>query len=287
MRISLLAPLLIAALLAAMGSFYVVNEGQTAIVLNLGRVVRSDIGPGPHFKIPIIESARIFDRKLNVVSSAPERYFTADKQDVDLDFFVVGRIKDARAFYRATAGVESEAVKRLAPIIKNALTGEINSLSLRDVVSGDRAKVVQEQLATINRSASTLGMEIADIRIKRIDLPQDSNVLESVYNQMRSQRLQVANQRRAEGVEQAQTIRAKADADRQVLVAEAERDAQKLRGEGDAQAAGLYAAAANKDPAFFAFQRSLDAYRKSFAGGDALIVLDRNDPFLRYLRDDN
>ena len=286
MKPSLWIPAIVIALFALLGSVYIVNEGQSAIVLNLGRVTRWDIGPGLHFKVPLLETAKIFDRKLQVLDSKPERFYTADKQGVDLDFFAIGRISDVRAFYRATGGVEKDAIDRLAPIIKNSLTGEINALTLPEVVSGDRSKVVQAKLATINRGAKTLGVQITDIRIKRIELPQDSNVLDSVYNQMRSQRLQVANQRRAEGVEQAQTIRAKADADQQVLVAEAERDAQKLRGEGDAEAARIYAQAYGRDPGFYAFHRSLEAYRKSFGDGNAVIVLERNDPFLQYLRND-
>ena len=284
MKFSAWIPLAIALVLGVFGSVYVVSEGESAIVLNLGKVVRSDVGAGLHFKIPFVESARVFDRRLQVLDANPERYLTSDKQDISLDFFAVGRISDVRTFYRATGGDEEVAVQRLAPIIKNALTGEINSRTLQQVVSGDREKVVARQLDSINRGASTLGVKIVDIRIKRIDLPQDSNVVGSVYNQMRSQRLQVASQLRAEGLELAQAIRAKADRDKQVIVAEAERDAQKMRGQGDAEATRLYAEAANKDPAFFAFQRSLDAYRKAFGNGDTVIVLDRNDPFLQYLR---
>lgn len=286
MKLSAWVPPLIIVLLALFGSMYVVNEGQSAIVLNLGKVVRNDVGPGLHFKIPFVESARVFDRRLQVLDANPERYLTSDKQDISLDFFAIGRIADVRAFYRATGGDESVAVQRLAPIIKNALTGEINSRTLQQVVSGDREKVVAKQLDSINRGASTLGVKIVDIRIKRVDLPEDSNVLKSVYDQMRSQRQQVASQLRAEGVEQAQTIRAEADRQQQVLLAEAERDAQKLRGEGDAGAAAIYASAYGRDPAFYAFHRSLEAYRKSFADGNAVIVLDRNDPFLQYLRSD-
>ena len=286
MRFSAWIPLAIALLLAMMGSVYVVSEGQSAIVLNLGKVVRSDVGPGLHFKVPFVESARVFDRRLQVLDANPERYLTQDKQDISLDFFAIGRIADVRTFYRATGGDEEVAVQRLAPIIKNALTGEINSRTLQQVVSGDREQVVARQLGSINRGAGTLGVRIVDIRIKRVDLPEDSNVLKSVYDQMRSQRQQVASQLRAEGVEQAQTIRAEADRQQQVLVAEAERDAQKLRGEGDAQAAAIYAAAYGKDPGFYAFHRSLEAYRKSFADGNAVIVLDRNDPFLQFLRSD-
>ena len=286
MKLSAWVPPLIIVLLALFGSMYVVSEGQSAIVLNLGKVVRNDVGPGLHFKIPFVESARVFDRRLQVLDANPERYLTSDKQDISLDFFAIGRIADVRAFYRATGGDESVAVQRLAPIIKNALTGEINSRTLQQVVSGDREKVVAKQLDSINRGASTLGVKIVDIRIKRVDLPEDSNVLKSVYDQMRSQRQQVASQLRAEGVEQAQTIRAEADRQQQVLLAEAERDAQKLRGEGDASAAAIYASAYGRDPAFYAFHRSLEAYRKAFADGNAVIVLDRGDPFLQYLRSD-
>ena len=286
MKLSAWVPPLIIVLLALFGSMYVVSEGQSAIVLNLGKVVRNDVGPGLHFKIPFVESARVFDRRLQVLDANPERYLTSDKQDISLDFFAIGRIADVRAFYRATGGDEEVAVQRLAPIIKNALTGEINSRTLQQVVSGDREKVVAKQLDSINRGASTLGVKIVDIRIKRVDLPEDSNVLKSVYDQMRSQRQQVASQLRAEGVEQAQTIRAEADRQQQVLLAEAERDAQKLRGEGDAQAASIYAQAANKDPGFYAFQRSLEAYRASFKDGNTVIVLDKDDPFLQYMKSD-
>ena len=155
-------------------------------------------------------------------------------------------------------------MQRLAPIIRDSLRNEINARSLQEVVSGDRTTVIGKQLDAINQGAGTLGVKIVDIRIKRIELPQDSNVVGSVYDQMRSQRLQVASQLRAEGVELAQAIRAKAERDRAVILAEAERDAQKLRGEGDAEATRMYAQAANKDPGFYAFQRSLDAYRASF-----------------------
>jgi membrane protease subunit HflC len=287
MRLSLWIPVALVALFMLFGSVFVVQEGRSAVVLNLGRVVRTDLKPGLHFKVPLVERALVFDRRLQVLSADPERYLTADKQDVSLDFFAVGQIVDLRAFYRATGGDEAVAQQRLAPIIKNALTGEINSRTLRQVVSGDRAQAVHDQLNLINRGAKSLGVKIVDIRIKRIDLPQDNeNVIDSVYNQMRSQRQQVASQRRAEGVEQAQSIRAKADADSQILIAEAERDAQKLRGEGDAEAARIYGAAANADPGFYAFQRSLEAYRQSFKSGDAVIVLDKDDPFLQYMRSD-
>jgi len=273
-------------LLLLLGSVFVVSEGQSALVLNLGKVVRSDIGPGLHFKLPLVESARVYDTKLQVLSADPERYLTSEKKDVSVDFFAIGRIENVRDFYRATGGDERVATERLAPIIKDALRNEINAHTLQEVVSGDRAKVLATQLVAINKGAATLGVKISDIRIKRIDLPTGGEVIEQVYRRMRAQRQQVASRLRAEGEELSQKIRSEADRQQAVIAAEAERDAQKLRGEGDAEAARIYAEAANRDPAFYAFQRSLEAYRKSFVGGDSVIVLERNDPFLQYMRSD-
>jgi modulator of FtsH protease HflC len=286
MRLSFWAPIAAAALLLLFGSVFVVREGHTAIVLNLGRVVRSDIGPGLHFKLPLIESSRVFDQRLLVLPAEPERYLTSERKDVSVDFFAVGKIQDSRAFYRATGGNEFDAVERLAPIIKDSLRNEINARTLSQVVAGERDKIIGAQLNTINKGAATLGIRIVDLRIKQIDLPTDSRVIDDVYNRMRAQRQQVASKLRAEGEEQANQIRAQADRDSAVILAEAERDAQKLRGEGDAEAARLYGNAASADPGFFAFQRSLDAYRASFKDGDAVIVLDKDDPFLQYMRSD-
>jgi len=276
----------VAVVLALLGSVYVVNEGQSAIVLNLGRVVRSDIGPGLHFKWPLVETARVFDRRLQVLDAEPERYLTSERKDVAVDFFAIGRIQDVRAFYRATGGNEETAITRLAPIIKDSLRNEINSRTLSQVVSGDRALIVNKQLDAINKGAATLGVRIVDLRIKQIDLPTDSKVIADVYSRMRAQRQQVASRLRAEGEEQAASIRANADRDKVVIVADAERDAQKLRGEGDAEAARIYGEAANRDPGFYAFQRSLEAYRASFGDGNTVIVLDKDDPFLQYMKTD-
>lgn len=286
MKASTLASVAVALLLLLLGSVFVVREGQTAIVLNLGKVVRVDLPPGLHFKVPLIESARIFDRRLQVLDAEPERYLTSERKDVSVDFFALGLIEDASVFFRATGGDESIAIQRLAPIIKDALRNEINQRTLQQVVSSDRVQVIRDQLAAINEGASTVGIRIVDLRIKQIDLPTDSDVIGQVYRRMRAQRQQVASRLRAEGEEQALLIRATADRDRAVVLAEAERDAQKLRGEGDAEAARIYAGAANRDPAFFAFQRSLDAYRKAFEDGEGVMVLERNDPFLQYLRND-
>ena len=178
------------------------------------------------------------------------------------------------------------ASSRLAPIITDSLRNEINSRTLQQLVSGDRAELIASQLGAINKASREFGMQIVDLRLKQIDLPTDSQVITDVYERMRAQRRQVASKLRAEGEEQARTIRAEADRESTVLVAEAERDGQKLRGEGDAEAAKLYARAASADPGFYAFYRSLEAYRAAFADGKGVIVLDRNDPFLQYLKSD-
>jgi len=181
-------------LLVLFGSVFVVNESQTAIVLNLGKVVRSDIKPGLHFKVPFIEQVRKFDRRLLTLDDNPERYLTSEKKDVEVDFFVKWRIKDVTAFYRATSGGNEEAAaQRLTPIVKNALRNDINQLTLQQVVSSGRNELTQRLLKSINAGAATLGIEVVDVRIKRINFPQDSKILNSVFERMSSERQQVAN----------------------------------------------------------------------------------------------
>ena len=278
--------LVIVVLLGLMGSVYVVREGQVALVLNLGRVARTDIGPGLHFKIPLIESARVFDRRFYTAEFQPERYLTSERKDVSVDFVAVAYISNVGDFFRATGGIEEIANDRLAPIVRDSLRNEINARTLTQLVSGNRTELIEKQLPGINQGAQTLGLNVIDIRFKQIELPTDSDVIAQVYDRMRAERKQVASRLRAEGEEQARIVRAEADRERVVLLAEAERDAQLLRGEGDAEATRIYGQAANRDPAFYAFQRSLEAYRASFADGEGMIVLERNDPFLQYLRSD-
>ncbi|MFY2764220.1 protease modulator HflC [Arenimonas sp. MALMAid1274] len=279
--------LIVAGLLGLMGSVYVVNEGQTAIVLNLGKVVRSDVEPGLHFKWPLVEEVTKFDRRILTLDDAPERYLTSEKKDVSVDFFVKWRIDDVSTFYRAASGGNEEAAKlRLTPIIKDALRQEINRLSLQDVVSGARVDLTARLLEATKDGAATLGIEIVDIRIKRINLPEDGNILSSVFERMRAERTRVANQLRAEGTEGADEIRSEAERERQVILAEAERDAQRVRGAGDARAAELAAAAYGQDAEFYAFYRSLEAYRNSMADGQSVLVLDPDSEFLKYFGND-
>lgn len=275
----------VAVLFVAAESTFVVREGQTAIRVQLGRIVETGYAPGLHFKLPFVQSSMHFDKRVLNLDSAPERYLTSEKKDVNIDFFVKWRIVDAGKFYVAVTGDEMRAQQRIAPIVKEGLRTAVNSRTLQELVSGGRADVTEHLVSEANRATQSLGIEIVDLRIKRIDLPEDGTVIGSVYERMKSERKKVANQLRAEGSEMAKTLRADADRQVQVIGAEAYRDAQKTRGEGDAQASKIYAAAYGRDPGFYSFFRSLEAYRTSFDQGNGTLVLDPRSEFLRYLMD--
>lgn len=273
----------LAAVILLFSSLFIVNESQTAIVLNLGKVVRSDLKPGLHFKVPFIEQVRKFDRRLLTLDDNPERYLTVEKKDVEVDFFVKWRIKDVTAYYRATSGGNEEAAaQRLTPIIKNTLRNDINSFTLQNLVSGERTQLAQRLLKPINLGAATLGIEVVDIRIKRINFPKDAKIRDQVLDRMRSERKQVANALRAEGFAESERIRAEAERESQVILADAQREAQKVRGEGDAEVARISAAAYGQDADFYAFYRSLEAYKASFADGKSTMVVDPDSEFLKY-----
>ena len=264
------------------GSMYIVGENQLALQFQFGRIVRTDIAPGLHFKLPVVQTVLLFDRRILTLDAQPERYLTQEKKDVSVDYFATWRIKDVRRYYTATLGSETSAEQRLTPIVVEALRTTINQRQLQDIVALDRNNLGGEMLRQVNRITQTsLGMEVVDIRIKRIDLPEDSNVLGTVYDRMRAERSRVALQLRAEGDEESSKIRAEAERQRQVIAAEAERDAQQLRGEGDGQAAATGAQAYGQDPEFYGFYRSLQAYRTAFGGKDVL-VLDPDSELLRY-----
>ena len=276
------------ALLLVGGSLYTVNQGQTAIVLRLGEVVREEVQPGLRLKMPLVDTARMFDRRLLTLTAENKRYLTSEQQDVQVDYFVAWRIADVTQYYRAAGGgIEEQAIARLSPIVEDALRNLINRSTLRQLAEAGRGDVTTELVAQINRGAGTLGIEVSDVRIKRIDLPDDTSggaesVLDRVYNRMRADRQEVATRTRAEGQERAELIRANADKQRQVILANAERDAAKIRGEGDARAAEIFAAAHGRNPEFYAFHRSLEAYRKALADGQTTLILDQDSEFFDY-----
>lgn len=271
--------------LVASSSMFVVREGQDALVLQFGRIVSSELGPGLHFKIPIMQEARVFDHRILSLDAQPERYFTSEKKSVNVDFYVKWQIANTSNYYRATGGLEVNANQRLAPIIKNALRFEFNERPLDELISGGRKDITREVLAEADKATrKNLGITVIDVRIKRIDLPEE--VSESVYNRMRAERKNLANELRSTGQEESEKIRSDADRQRQVLVADAEGQAAGIRGEGDAQAAGIYAKAYDEDRSFFDFYRSLTAYRKAFGDGHSVMVLEPDSTFLRYFSDE-
>ncbi len=272
------------AVLLGFNSAYVVHEGQSALVTQFGRIVRTGDTPGLHFKLPLIQQAILFDNRILTLEAQPERYFTSEKKSVNVDFYVKWRIADNAVYYRATAGAELQAANRLSPIVKDALRFEFNARTLQELIAGGRKDITERvRKQTDNAARKSLGIAVVDVRIKRIDLPDE--VSESVYKRMRAERSQLANELRYTGQQAADTIQADADRQRQVILADAERDAAKTRGEGDAQAAAIYAQAYGQDPEFFAFYRSLSAYRTSFQDGKGVLVLKPDSEFLKYFND--
>ncbi|MGF6493330.1 membrane protease subunit HflC [Luteibacter sp. 621] len=274
----------VALVLLGFNSVFVVKEGQNALLLQFGRIVRSDYQPGLHFKVPLAQQAVLFDNRILGLDAPPERYFTKEKKTVAVDFYVKWRIADNAAYYRATAGDPTAAIGRLTPVVKDALRDEFNSRPLEELISGGRKDItghVRERTDAVARK--TLGVSIVDVRIKRIDLPEE--VSGSVYKRMRTERTRLANELRSTGQENAQKIHADADRQRAVILADANRDATSVRGDGDAKAAAIYASAYGQDPEFFAFYRSMAAYRKAFADGKSTLVLKPDSEFLRYLND--
>lgn len=270
------------AVLVLANSLFVVNEREFAALFRLGAITRADIQPGLHFKVPFIETVRRFDKRLLTLEALPERYLTSEKKDVSVDFFVRWRIADVARFYQATGGNEENALARLNPIVKEAVRNEFNQRTLAEVVADIRSNLTDVLRTKSDDAATQLGIDIIDLRIKRIELPEDSEVIDSVFLRMREERRRVANELRAEGQEAAEEVRAEANRQRNVILANAERDAQRLRGEGDSRASEIYAAAYGADAEFYGFYRSLQAYRHTFSSGDDLMVLDRDSEFFRY-----
>tara|TARA_B100000953_G_scaffold158490_1_gene131056 strand:- start:956 stop:1828 length:873 start_codon:yes stop_codon:yes gene_type:complete len=260
---------------------FTVNERELAIKLQVGEVVRSDYEPGIHLKIPFIQSVRKFPKRILTISDRPDRIFTAERLALQVDFFVKWRIIDSVQFYISTGGSQSLANNRLSEIIKNAIVTEFGKRSVQEAISVERAELIKDMLATASSAAQGLGVELIDVRVKQVEFPDD--VRNSVYQQMREERARIAAERRAEGMEISEQKKSTADKERTIILADANKDSQIIRGEGDASAADIYASAYNQDPEFYAFYRSIDAYRNSLGRSGDLMVIDPNNEFFRYL----
>jgi modulator of FtsH protease HflC len=262
---------------------FVVQEYEVAIKLRLGEIVSDDYRPGIHFKIPLINQIKTFDRRIQTLDSQPERFLTIEKKDVIVDSYAKWRIANAAQFYRSTGGNSARTSRLLSERINTSLRDEFGKRTIQEVVSDDRLALMQILTNDVNTNAGDLGVEVLDIRVKKIDLPPE--VSESVYQRMRAERERVARDLRAKGSEAAERIRADADRQRTVIVAEAYRESEQIRGEGDARSSAIYAEAFNQDPAFYAFYRSLNAYRTTFGKGGDMMVLQPDSDFFRFFRE--
>lgn len=265
-------------------SVFTVDQRQYAVVFQLGAIRTVLSEPGLAMKWPLVQNVRFYDKRiLTLDTPEPERFITAEKKPVLVDAYVKWRIHNVRKFYESlSGGDEVVAASRLAPIINSSLREEFGKRSVHDVVSGERDKIMAEVLRKTDADVRNMGIQIVDVRIKRIELP--AAVSESVYGRMDTERKRVANELRSLGAAEAEKIKADADRQREVVIAEAYRDAQKIKGEGDAKAAATYGQAFGQNPEFYAFYRSLEAYRASFKSKNDVLVVEPNSDFFKYLK---
>lgn len=273
----------IAGLILLALSLFTVDQRQAALVFQLGEIVGVKKEPGLYFKIPLLQNVRYFDiRILTLDATTPERFITSEKKNVLVDYFVKWRIIDVERFYVSFNGDEARAVNRLAQTVNDGMRAEFGRRTVHDVVSGERDSIMEVLRKKADADARRFGVQVTDVRIKRVDLPTE--VSESVYRRMEAERKRVANELRSTGAAEAEKIRADADRQREVIIAEAYRDAQRIKGEGDARAAAIYAEAFGRNAEFYAFYRSMEAYRSSFRGKNDVLVLQPNSDFFRYMK---
>ena len=272
----------IAAVAVFVGSFslFTVDEREQAIMFRLGEIVKSDFEPGLHFKMPIVNNVRKFDGRILTVDSAPEDFLTSEKKNVTVDTFVKWRIVHAADYFTSMGGDERRAANRISQIVKDGMRNEFGKRTIKEAVSGERAQIMSNLQVNTNKQVKPFGIEVVDVRIKRIDLPRD--VSESVYQRMEAERARVAKDFRSRGAEEAERIRADADRQREIISAEAYRDAEAIKGQGDAQAAAIYAEAFTKNDEFYAFYRSMDAYKAAFNSKNDLVVVKPDAEFFKY-----
>ncbi len=261
---------------------FIVSERERAVLLRFGEVVNADVQPGLHFRLPIVNKVRKFDGRLLTLDARKQRYLTLEKKALIVDSYIKWRIAAVEKFYTATSGDEFVAQRLLTSRVDTGLRNQFGKRTMHEVVSGERDQLMVELTRELNRVAlDELGIEVVDVRVKKIDLPPE--VSSSVFNRMASERERIAREYRAQGREVAQAIEADADRQKVIIEAEAYRDAEKVRGEGDATAAAIYADAFNRDPEFYAFSRSLTAYKSSFGKGNDMMIIDTDSEFFEYL----
>jgi membrane protease subunit HflC len=282
-RINLLLIIGVFVAIAIRMSVFTVDAREHAVKFRIGRIVQSDYEPGLHFKMPFFENvARYPNRVLIYDEDSRERFLTGEKKNLIVDYFVNWRVVDPAQYYRAVSADEATAEQRLAAIVKEGIRAAIGRRTLQEVVSAERTELMQEMLVLVQERSPELGIEVVDVRVKRIDLAEE--VSESVFSRMRQERLAVATQLRAEGEEEYVRVRADAERQRTVILAEAYRDAERIRGAGDARASEIYAAAYEQDSDFYSFYRSMQAYRESIGSDQDILVLQPDSEFFKFLQ---
>ena len=282
-RLNLLLIVAVIAVIVIRMSVFTVDTREHAVKFQVGRIVRSDYMPGLHFKIPFFENVATYPKTImNYDEDTEERFLTGEKKNLIVDYFVTWRIVDPGQYYRSVRGDEAAAEQRLSAIVKEGIKAAISQRTLQEVVSAERTELMQEMVVQVRERSPELGIEVIDVRVKRIDLSPE--VSDSVYNRMRQERSAVATQWRAEGEEEYERVRADADRQRTVILAEAYRDAERIRGAGDARAAEIYAQAYSKDRDFYAFYRSMQAYREAIGKDQDVLVLQPDSEFFKYLQ---
>jgi membrane protease subunit HflC len=282
-RLNLLLIVAVIAVIVIRMSVFTVDTREHALKFQVGRIVRADYEPGLHFKIPFFENVARYPKTiLNYDEDTEERFLTGEKKNLIVDYFVTWRIVDPAQYYRSVRGDEAAAEQRLAAIVKEGIKAAISQRTLQEVVSAERTELMEEMVVQVRERSPELGIEVIDVRVKRIDLSDE--VSDSVYNRMRQERSAVATQWRAEGEEEYERVRADADRQRTVILAEAYRDAERIRGAGDARAAEIYAQAYSKDREFYAFYRSMQAYREAIGKEQDVLVLQPDSEFFKFLQ---
>jgi membrane protease subunit HflC len=274
------AIIIVLLLLLGINSFYSVENGQSALVLQFGKILRTDNQPGLHAKVPLLQQTLTLDDRILAFDGTPQRYATADKQSINVDFYVKWRIANPADYYRTTGGDELQAGQRLSPIVSNALRSVVSAHTLQQLIAGGQGEFAANTLQQSNEQTKALGVAVVDVRVTGIEFPDD--IKAAVYKRMQTERQQQAAAIRADGKQQAEAIKADADSQAQIIRANGESAAERVKGEGDAQTAQIYAQAAAQDPDFFAFYRSLEAYRQAFGDGRGTIILKPDSEFLRY-----
>jgi membrane protease subunit HflC len=274
---------IVAILLVASQSIYTVDQTKYAIKFQLGEVIETKTAPGLYFKIPLVQNVRFYDnRNLTLENSEPDRVTTSEKTPLLVDFIVLWRINDVKQYYVSVQGDEEAARRRLSQTVRSNLAEEFNKRTMHDAISTERDRITAVTRQKADADAKTIGVEVVDVRLRRIELPPD--VTGPVYQRMESERRRVANELRSTGAAESEKIRADADRQRQVILADAYRQAQKIKGEGDAKASAIYAQAYGQNPEFYAFYRSLEAYRSTFRNKSDLMVLDPSAEFFQYFK---